>query len=358
MDQKVSEALRAPGARPRLGTFENRCAGITWGSFIGDALAMPVHWYYDRGALRSGYGVVRDYVAPRNPHPDSILWRSTYAALNARGEILHGQAEYWGRRGIHYHQFLRAGENTLNLQLAKMLIESLIARGGYDADDYLKRYIEFMTTPGRHRDTYVEECHRKFFTNYARGAAPRESGGRDVCIGGLAHVGILCAFFRDDARSARRAVREHIALTHRAPETIDAGDALARMLCAVCSGDDLREAIVAHGSHWLSRHKAEEWSRDPDDVVVGEWLSPACYIPGAFQASLYLAWKYDGDFESGVIANTNVGGENCHRGAVIGALLGGFAGKGSLPARLIEGIHDSVGLGAQIDALIAVAAGG
>ena len=328
MDQRVSEAFPAPGVTPRSGTFENGCAGIAWGSFIGDALAMPVHWYYDRAALRSDYGVVRDYIAPRNPHPDSVLWRSRYAALNARGEILHGQAKYWGRRGIHYHQFLQAGENTLNLQLAKLLIDSLVARGGYDADDYLKRYIEFMTTPGRHRDTYVEECHRKFFTNYSRGAAPRESGGRDNCIGGLAHVGILCAFFRRDARGARRAVREHISLTHRAPETIEAGDTLARILCDVCSGADLRESIIAEADDWLSRDKAEGWSRDPDDVVVG------------------------------IIANTNVGGENCHRGAVIGALLGGDAGREGLPKGLVERIHDSSLLRARIDALVGVAARG
>jgi ADP-ribosylglycohydrolase len=233
-----------------------------------------------------------------------------------------------------------------------------VARGGYDADDYLKRYIEFMTTPGRHRDTYVEECHRKFFTNYARGAAPRESGGRDNCIGGLAHVGILCAFFRSDARGARRAVREHISLTHRAPETIEAGDTLARILCDVCSGGDLRESIVAEADDWLSRDKAEQWSLDPDDVVVGQWLSPACYIPGAFAASLYLAWKYAGDFESGIIANTNVGGENCHRGAVIGAVLGGAAGREGLPKGLVERIHDSPLLRTRIDALVGLAARG
>ena len=351
IDRTVSERLPELGGMP---SYEDRCAGIAWGSFIGDALAMPVHWYYDRAALRSDYGVVRDYLAPRNPHPDSVLWRSRYAALNARGEILHGQAKYWGRRGIHYHQFLQAGENTLNLQLARMLIDSLVARGGYDAEDYLKRYIEFMTTPGRHRDTYVEECHRKFFTNYSRGAAPRESGGRDNCIGGLAHVGILCAFFRRDARGARRAVSEHISLTHRAPETIEAGDTLARILCDVCSGADLRESIVAEADDWLSRDKAEQWSLDPDDVVVGQWLSPACYIPGAFAASLYLAWKYADDFESGIIANTNVGGENCHRGVVIGALLGGAAGREGLPTRLVEGIHDSPLLRTRIDALVGV----
>lgn len=151
---------------------EDGRAGVVWGSLIGDALAMPVHWYYDRAALHRDYGVVRDYLAPRNPHPDSILWRSAYTPLNARGDILHEQAQYWGQRGVHYHQFLRAGENTLNLQLARVLMESLTARGGYDAEDYLQRYIDFMLTPGRHRDTYVEECHRKFFSAYARGTSP------------------------------------------------------------------------------------------------------------------------------------------------------------------------------------------
>ena len=119
-----------------------------------------------------------------------------YTPQNERGDILHDQAQYWGQRGIHYHQFLRAGENTLNLQLAKVLLESLSARGGYDADDYLERYIRFMLTPGQHRDTYVEEYHRKFFTAYARGIAPRKCAGSDIHIGGLAHVGVLCRVFR------------------------------------------------------------------------------------------------------------------------------------------------------------------
>ena len=35
--------------------------GMAWGSFSGDALAMPVHWYYDRAALHRDYGIVRDY---------------------------------------------------------------------------------------------------------------------------------------------------------------------------------------------------------------------------------------------------------------------------------------------------------
>lgn len=323
--------------------------GMVWGSFIGDALAMPVHWYYDRAALHRDYGTVRDYLPPRNPHPGSILWRSEYTALNARGEILHDQAQYWGRRDIHYHQFLRAGENTLNLQLAKVLMESLVARGSYEPDGYLQRYTEFMLTPGQHRDTYVEECHRKFFTAYARGAAPRKCAGSDIHIGGLAHVGILCAFLASDAKAARAAVREHITLTHRSDEVLAAGDALAQILCDTAAGGDLRTAIFQHGADWFSKRKAEQWSREPDEVVIGHRVSPACYIADAFPASLYLAWKYAGDFESGVIANANVGGDNCHRGAVVGALLGAAVGESGIPPRFIGELHGTGPLRAQIE---------
>ena len=320
---------------------KDKLAGLAWGSFIGDALAMPAHWYYDRSALRRDYGVIREYVAPKSPHPDSILWRSQYTPLNGRGDILHDQACYWGRRGIHYHQFLEAGDNTLNLQLAKVLAESLVARGSYDADDYLERYIHFMLTPGEHRDTYVEECHRKFFAAYASGKAPGKCGGSDIHIGGLAHVGVLCAFLGGDAESARAAVREHIHLTHRSKEVSLAGDALARILCSVVAGADLREAIFEHGADWFSRRKAADWSREPDEVVIGHRVSPACYIGDAFPASLFLAWKYADDFEAGVIANTNLGGDNCHRGAVLGALLGAASGLARMPERFVAGLNDA-----------------
>ncbi len=332
-------------------TPRDQRTGLIWGAFIGDAHAMPVHWYYDRAALHRDYGVVRDYLAPRNPHPDSILWRSEYTPLNERGDILHEQAQYWGQRGIHYHQFLPAGENTLNLQLARVLLDSLSALGRYDAEDYLHRYLDFMLTPGRHRDTYVEECHRKFFTAYARGTKPRKCGDSDIHIGGLAHVGVLCAFASGDVAATREVVREHVQLTHRAPEVLEAADALVEILGAVVAGGALREAIFTHGSDWLSPRTAQQWSREPDEVVIGQRVSPACYIADAFPASLYLAWKYAADFEAGIIANTNLGGDNCHRGAVVGALLGAAVGTSRIPAKFCEGLHDAAVLRREISSL-------
>ena len=36
--------------------FQSRQKGAILGMFIGDALAMPVHWYYNRQALYRDYG--------------------------------------------------------------------------------------------------------------------------------------------------------------------------------------------------------------------------------------------------------------------------------------------------------------
>ncbi len=107
------------------------------GALHADALAMPVHWYYDRAAMARDYGRVERYLDPKNPHPDSILWRSHYTPLNEKGDILHDQAQYWGQRGIHYHQFLKAGENTVNLQLARELYGWICSHGGYSSEGWL-----------------------------------------------------------------------------------------------------------------------------------------------------------------------------------------------------------------------------
>jgi ADP-ribosyl-[dinitrogen reductase] hydrolase len=128
-----------------------------------------------------------------------------------------------------------------------------------------------------------------------------------------------------------------------------------RILCVVLCGADLRETILAQAGDWISALQVTQWSREPDDIVVGERLSAACYVPNAFKASLYLAWKYADNFEAGVIANTNAGGENCHRGVVIGALLGSAAGIDRLPPRFVEGIEDGPALSARIGALVAAA---
>ena len=327
---KLTHACPEPveSARRRLGSLI--------GMMVGDALAMPVHWYYDTTALRRDYGVIEDYCAPRNPHPDSILWRSSYPAQNRGADILHDQAQFWGQRGIHYHQFLRPGENTLNLQLCGELVESLHDRRGYDEADYLRRYIAFMTEPGRHRDTYVEECHRGFFSNLADGKRPDRCGVTEKHIGGLPFVAPTTVWYAGDPKTAESQALAQLALTHPGPVMAEAGRVVVRLLLAVLSGipliDALRAAIDSQASPYLS-HPFQRLITHEDHEVIGPRFSPACYVQDALPAVIFLALKYHDRPREGLVANTMLGGDNAHRGAVLGALLGAEHGEEAFPAR-------------------------
>lgn len=322
-------------------TSSARARGALYGLAIGDALAMPVHWYYDRAALHRDYGLVDHYLAPKNPHPGSILWRSGYSPLNERGEILHEQAVYWGQREIHYHQFLEAGENTLTLQLASLLERSLLEKGGYDFDDYAARYLDFFTTPGRHHDTYVEECHREFFLNYARGRKLARCAVEGKHIGGLPGIIPIAVHYAEDPVSACRFALQHLSLTHRGPAIAGAAGLILDLLLPVLEGADLLDVIRGRHSRQTSPYLGfplEKWLEEPDDDIIGPHLSPACYLTDSVPAAIYLAAKYHNAPREGLIANTMLGGDNVHRGAVLGALLGAANGEEAWPLDWREGL--------------------
>jgi ADP-ribosyl-[dinitrogen reductase] hydrolase len=339
------------------------------GALAADAVAMPVHWYYDQAALDRDYpGLAAartgsPYLAPRNPHPGSILWRSHWTPSSPRFDILRDQAVYWGRRDVHYHQFLSAGDNTLNARLAVELYALVRRDRDYDPERWLDRYVALMLAPGWNRDTYVEEYHRHFFTNLGAGRKPINSGVRDVHIGGLMAVPALVAALGPRHHDLRRIVRLHVSLTHKDDEVLAAADALVRLLVRLTREDhadarppgsagavaELREALLDEASDWISAAKVRAWQEAcdraggdcPERGVVGRMLSPACYIPDAFPAALFLAWRHAGDVAAGLVANARCGGDNCHRGAVTGALLGAVA---TIPGPFLEGLREGTKL--------------
>ena len=316
-------SLQALSPHPKM---NDRIQNAMLGALVADAVSMPVHWYYDTAALDRDYGAFNTYLAPKNPHPDSILWRSHYQARNKQGEILHDQAKYWGQRGVHYHQFLPAGDNTINYLLGVQLYRSTIRAGAYDLDAWLDIFIGLMQRPGWHKDTYLEEYHRAFFDNLAQGKPPRKCGIKDIHIGGLAQLPFLVAAL--DALGAieedrwQETVREHIQLTHLGPEISKAAETFVRVLILVAQGSPLRTAVIEGAPEYLTEARLGTFLRFADRDIVGKQLTMACYLPDSFTASLYLACKYADDFSAGVLANAHCGGDNAHRGAVVGALLG------------------------------------
>ena len=49
---------------------ESRLKGALLGLVAGDALSMPVHWYYSTENIKKDYGKIEDMVAPKRNHPE------------------------------------------------------------------------------------------------------------------------------------------------------------------------------------------------------------------------------------------------------------------------------------------------
>lgn len=342
----------------------DRMRGALWGMFVGDALAMPVHWYYNIAALWQDFGMIRDYHAPKEHHPNSIMALANTAKAgrgNQDGDIvgnviLKGKKHHWGPANRHYHQGMQAGDNTLNLLCSRVLMRSLNAKGHYDQKDFLSEYIAFMTEPDRHNDTYAESFHRDFFANYARGIAPEKCAGAEghdtASIGGLVGLPmvILATLSESNLETTHAATLTHQRLTHRSESLERYSLALANLMFDIFDAQETdTETLVCKTASSVGFPVEELLKRvrrnqNSDLDVIGGLLSPACYVDQSFPSVLYLAARYSNDFEGALVGNTNVGGDNCHRGAVLGCVLGAALGFEAIPKRWINGLtaHDEI----------------
>ncbi len=350
----------------------DRMRGALWGMFIGDALAMPVHWYYSVSTLWQDFGQIRDYQAPKAHHPNSIMALANTGKAGRGSQdgdivgtvILKGKKQHWGPANRHYHQGMLAGDNTLNLLCARVLMRSITNKGQYDPTNFLNEYIAFMTEPDRHNDTYAESYHRDFFANYANGIAPNKCAGPDghdtASIGGLVGLPlvVMSTLLANNLATTQEAALTHQRLTHRSKllerYTLEFSELMFRIFT-----DDIPQleqlAYKAASKLGFPAERVVENVRrnnSADSEVIGGMLSPACYIDQSFPSVLYLAARYHDDFESAMIANTNAGGDNCHRGAVLGAILGATLGLDAIPTPWINGLTAHAKINSEVEQFV------
>ena len=87
-------------------------------------------------------------------------------------------------------------------------------------------------------------------------------------------------------------------------------------------------------------------SQRGDAAIVGGRYSLACYISDSWPSVCYLAAKYHAAPHKALVVNTNLGGENAHRGSVLGTLVG--AASGEVPGEL----YGQLAHGQELDSLI------
>jgi len=321
--------------------------------FVADALAMPVHWYYSRRDIERAFpgGVKKMENAP-SFHPSSIMslhstthgGRHSIHSLEPKRQIvgdviLKGRGQFWGQQNIHYHHQMKAGENTLNAQCARVLIRSMITSGGkYDKSHFLDAYIDFMTAEvPRHSDTYAESYHRGFFANYVSGKAKDKCGalthdtpsvGGLVTIAPIAIVESLRGVALDNIQSI---CRNHLYLTHPDQGLAKICDDYVELIVALLTREENtnpKDLIAATSQKSVFINLENLVSKACNDFdVVGNQFSTACYISESWPSLLFLSYKYIDQPSEALIVNTNLGGDNVHRGIVLGIILGLSSGR-------------------------------
>jgi ADP-ribosylglycohydrolase len=393
-----------------LSTGTRRLQNALWGLFIGDALAMPAHWYYKLDNIPKVFdGGIRGYVDPPHPHLESFMVGMAYGPdvesakhMGRKYDILHEHARFYhtsystmqirstereaahGNRvpGLedryHYHHGLKAGENTLGGHLVRVLMRSVIRCGRYDPNDFLEEFIEYMTTPGKNRDPYSEIYIRHWFENYSRGLPPHACAELQRNVWSIgSHGGLIrplvISMIAGSAYQGLGLAIEHQNLTHRSENVAAALGVLVPLLHALLEGAEPHRAISDYargirlpqvtGEQLFAAYRdhkgpgniprREMWKfhtllADAPfelDRLVGEHSEPevinrmfatACYPEHGLPLLLYFARGHNVDVEAALLANANAGGDNVHRGMVLGILLG--AANEDLPEHLKYGL--------------------
>lgn len=342
----------------------DRAAGALMGAFIGDALALGPHWYYDLDELRSRYGEwVSDYAAPM---PD------------------------------HYHAGMKAGESSQAGLLLRLTLESLADCGAYDEGDFCRRMDEDffphidgvpMHGPGGYTSQSIREAWRK---RVQQGLPWGQVAGNADTTEAAERTLALAVRYALDPAALAEAVTRNTVLTQTDGTVVAMTVAFGAVLGMLVEGHALDASISAKlmarvkagalpfHSVTVGNLKAPK-AGEAESPTVGRFPSPdalltpsaiarAAHDPGIriepawkvslvygmpcavyhqFQPAYYLAARFAGDFESAVLHAVNGGGQNLARAMLTGALVGAQVGIGGIPQRFIDGL-------AQADALMTV----
>lgn len=338
-------------------SLQDRAVGALMGAFIGDALALGPHWYYDLDALRADYGDwIDSYTTPRP-----------------------------GR----YHAGLAAGQPSQAGVLLALTLDSLVERGGYDEADFCRRMDEDffplidgtpMHGPGGYTSQSIREAWRR---RVGQGQAWGHCGGNaDTTEAAERTLAIAVRYALRPAELAS-AVTRNTVLTQTDGTVVAMTVAFGAVLGMLVEGYALDEQLsgrlmarvksgllpfhsVTRGALQAPHPDAEEAptagrfpspdallgpsdtaraARDPSIRIEPAWKVSLVYgLPCAvyhqFPAAYYLAARFPDDFESAVLHAVNGGGQNQARAILTGALAGAQSGLSGIPQRFIDGLEN------------------
>jgi len=262
----------------------------------------------------------------------------------------------------HYHYGLKAGENTLGANLVRVLMRSVIKNKGYNQESFLNDFVEYMSSSETNNDPYLEIYIRDWFEKYSKGTAPElcaQNQKQRWSIG--SHGGIIrplvLALTAKNSYEALGISIEHQHLTHKSEAVSSALSILVPMLFDLLNTDEPLKVlydysknislIKIHGkelsqiyhdsggpgniskekmwkihTEFSDRSLSDILPSATDEKMITARFSTACYPEHGLPLIFYFLYKNGFGFASSIYANANAGGDNVHRGMILGLLAG------------------------------------
>lgn len=260
-------------------------------------------------------------------------------------------------------QGLPPGSTTDDTAMARNLVRSLVERGGFDAEDLIRRHVEWI----RSEPPDVGAMTGRVLRRVARGedaeAVARElweQRGPEVSAGNgsvmyCAPLGVAYANRPDELVELSPRLST---LTHYDGRCRTAALAVTLAVAALVRG----EPAIDAARRALSRVEPLEGSEELEYLV--EMAGSPRPIDGPdqgfclFTAGVaFQALLRDGSFEAEVRRVVSLGGDTDSNGAVAGALLGAREGLLGLPQAWLGRLRDREAITAEAEALVPLALG-
>lgn len=348
--------------------LKDRARGAIMGAFVGDALGLGPHWYYDLQELRREFGAWIDGYT--DPKPG------------------------------HYHAGLKAGQLSQAGFILELTLRSLVARDGYDEDDFCRRMDKDLFplldgTPVSGPGLYTSQSIREAWRRRVEQKLPwSRTGGPADTTEAIERTLAIAVRYAFTPTQLARAVTANTILTQTDNTVVSITVAYGAVLGLLVKGEKLDAQIsgklmgmVRSGAlpfHAVTRADTKVVQPgDPDPPREGRFASPdalltpstaakaaadpkirvepawrvsivygmPCAIYHIVPAAYYLAARFHDDFESAVLHAINGGGQNQARAILTGALAGAQTGLSGIPSRFIDGLENHEELERLADAL-------
>ena len=201
----------------------------------------------------------------------------------------------------------------------------------------------------------MDEAHRAFFNHHAQGKPLYGCGDEDSTLAGICNaLPLMIHGWRNPHESATYA-DSLTDIAHKGRKVSMTVKFLAKIFFWIFKGQDL-ESILYHkagkSAHPCLNYPYEQWMDSENFDVIGHRIHPEDHLEENMSTLMYLALKYQDNPSQALLMNAHAGGDSCHRGAILGAMLGALNGVESLPADWVFGLRDYTQLEALSDWMI------